>query len=153
MKPRLKSVTHVAARAGCAAFLLAAGIQAAQAQQAPYTQQQVANGQQAYNAHCSQCHAADLSGQSGPALAGPQFQSSLEFSKMSAKQLYDFISTQMPYDDPGSLKKDQYLDVLAYLLSKNDYPSDNTKLTEKNLSQVQLLPYPGGNGKHASKGD
>jgi mono/diheme cytochrome c family protein len=121
------------------------------AQNTGSTSQQVSSGQQIYNAHCSQCHGTDLKGQSGPALAGPQFKSSIEFSKMSAKQLFNFISTQMPYDNPGSLKKDQYLQVMAYLLSRNNYPAAKEKLTEDDLGKVRLLPYPSGGDARASK--
>jgi mono/diheme cytochrome c family protein len=149
----LRVIACVCARAGWVLGLLAVSAQASVAQHATYTQEQVTQGRQVYSAHCSRCHGADLKGQAGPALAGPAFKSSIEYSKMSAKQLFDFMSTQMPYDDPGSLHKNQYLDVLAYLLSKNNYPASHSKLTEKALGQVELLPYPVGNAKQASKGN
>jgi mono/diheme cytochrome c family protein len=139
-------------RTGLAAGFVAISALGSVAQHATYSQEQVAEGQQVFNAHCSQCHGADLQGQSGPALAGPQFKSSLEYSKMSAKQLFDFMSKQMPYNDPGSLSKDKYLEALAYILSKNNYPASHDKLTEKNLAEVELLPYPAGSQTQTSKG-
>jgi mono/diheme cytochrome c family protein len=117
-----------------------------------YTSAQSTVGRKNFNQSCSSCHGSDLQGQAGPALAGPAFAKSLQFSKMSASQLYGFISKQMPADDPGSLSEDQYLRVLAYILSKNGYPSGQTRLSKDTLSQVVLLPYPGSeSSSHARK--
>ena len=132
----------------CAVMLLpftASGALAAGA--GDYTSAQSVAGQKIFNHSCSTCHGADLQGQAGPALTGPAFAKSLKFSKMSASQLYGFISKQMPASDPGSLTKDQYLRVLAYILSKNGYPSGQTPLSKSTLSQVDLFPYPGSTGQ------
>lgn len=107
-----------------------------------YTDAQVQRGQQVYSAHCAKCHGAELQGQAGPALAGSAFKGSLEYSKMSAPQLFSFISSQMPNDDPGSLTKSQYIDVLAYILKKNGYPAGKTALSQTDLDRIKLLPYP-----------
>jgi len=115
-----------------------------------YTEAQTNKGAQIYSRFCSSCHGANLQGRAGPALAGQAFAKSLSFSKMSATQLYHFISSQMPANNPGSLSQDQYEKVLAYVLSKNGYPSGQTPLSEKTLSKVDLLPYPG-NGDQTSQ--
>jgi len=117
-----------------------------------YTSAQSMAGQKIFNRSCSMCHGSDLQGQAGPALAGPAFAKSLQFSKMSASQLYGFISKQMPANDPGSLTKDQYLQVLAYILSKNGYASGETPLSKDTVSKIDLLPYPSsGSNNQASK--
>jgi mono/diheme cytochrome c family protein len=108
-----------------------------------YTKAQAERGHQVYSSYCSECHAANLGGQSGPALAGQQFKESLEYSKMSAEQLFSFISSQMPYNQPGSLKQEQYINVLAYILKQNGYPEGKRPLTTTSLGRVKLLPYPG----------
>lgn len=110
-----------------------------------YSQSQASAGQQIYTQHCAACHGSQLQGGAGPALAGPKFADNLSYSKMTAKQLFDFIKSQMPNDAPGSLSDRQYLDVFAYILSKNGYPAGLTALSEKTLGQIKLLPYPGGN--------
>lgn len=66
----------------------------------------------------------------------------LRFSKITGPELFDFISTQMPYDAPGSLAKTQYQDALAYILSFNHYPAGPTPLTEGSVACVHMLPYP-----------
>jgi mono/diheme cytochrome c family protein len=117
-----------------------------------YTEAQTNKGAQIYSQFCSSCHGANLQGQAGPALAGQAFAKSLSFSKMSATQLYHFISSQMPANDPGSLSQDQYEKVLAYILSKNGYPSGQTPLSENTLSKVDLLPRPGNGGQTSLAG-
>ncbi len=94
----------------CGSFLalatLALAVPAAHAQQpGDYTQPQAQRGAQVFSHHCAECHGVNLQGQAGPALAGSAFKGSLEFSKMSATQLFHFISTQMPNNAPGSLKQ------------------------------------------------
>lgn len=131
---------------GLALILTAAGAGRLVAATGDYTQQQAAAGRQVFNQHCAQCHGDKLQGQAGPPLAGPKFESNLKYSKMSAKQMFDFIKTNMPHNAPGSLTKKQYLQALSYILSKNGYPQGSTPLSEKTLGQVKLLPYPGKHG-------
>lgn len=108
-----------------------------------YTAAQAAKGKTLYDANCASCHMADLSGGSGPALAGKKFASYLQFSKISASQLLSFISSQMPATDPGGLKQDQYNAILAYMLKYNKYPAGSQKLTTETAKSVKMLPYPG----------
>jgi PQQ-dependent dehydrogenase (methanol/ethanol family) len=56
----------------------------------------------------------------------------------TAAPLYDFISRQMPQNSPGSLSQQQYLDVTAYILSRNGFPSGNTPLNIASLGQVRM---------------
>ncbi|MGH7118390.1 MAG: c-type cytochrome [Acetobacteraceae bacterium] len=107
-----------------------------------YTTAQAAAGKTIYDAHCSVCHRADLSGEAGPPLAGKPFQSWLQLSKITGAELFDFISTQMPYNAPGSLAKTQYHDVFAYVLSVNRYPAGTTSLGAGSLACLDMLPYP-----------
>ena len=101
-----------------------------------YTAVQAERGGTVYAARCSQCHGATLQGQAGPALVGPQFRQA--YGSGSAAQPYDFISKQMPADKPGSLSQQNYLDVTAYILSKNGYAAGNTALTVATLNSVKL---------------
>lgn len=133
------------------AVLVVCPVLAASSSDGYYTDAQARQGRQVFKSNCAQCHGANLQGQAGPALAGKKFEDSLEYSKMSAKQLFSFMSSQMPYNDPGSLKKEQYIHVLAYILKKNGYPAGKTALSQSNLDRVKLLPYP--QGKHSKSTD
>lgn len=108
-----------------------------------YTQAQAGQGKTLYDANCASCHMTDLSGGAGPALVGKKFDSYLEFTKISASQLLSFISSQMPANDPGSLKQDQYNAIMAYIMKYNKYPAGSQKLTIETAKSVKMLPYPG----------
>jgi alcohol dehydrogenase (cytochrome c) len=80
---------------------------------APYTQQQVTAGAQAYAQSCASCHGAHLEGVSAPALTGASFAS----AHLNLAQIRTVVTTQMPLTAPGSLKPEQYADIMAFLLS------------------------------------
>ena len=101
-----------------------------------YTSAQALRGASVYAQYCGQCHGASLQGESGPALTGQTFQQA--YGAGTAAQLYDFISRQMPQNAPASLSQAQYLDVTAYVLSRNGLPSSNTPLNIASLSQVRM---------------
>ncbi|HET8986130.1 MAG TPA: hypothetical protein VFN03_10260, partial [Trueperaceae bacterium] len=42
--------------------------------------------------------------------------------------LFRFVSSNMPYDSPGSLAVDQYLDVVSFVLFSNGYPAGESPL-------------------------
>ena len=107
-----------------------------------YTVAQAAAGKVLFDQECASCHNTDLSGGAGPPLTGPQFATWLQFTKLSGIQLFDFITTQMPYNAPGSLTKAQYQDALAHILAVNHYPAGTTPLDANSVACVELLPYP-----------
>ena len=43
-------------------------------------------------------------------------------------ELFLFITTKMPKNEPGSLQPDEYADLVAYLLKMNDMPSGSEAL-------------------------
>ena len=105
------------------------------AQAAPaggYTQMQSTHGGTVYAANCTACHGANLKGQSGPPLIGAKFVKSYG-SNQPVSALYDFISKQMPYNSPGSLSRKDYLDVTAYVLSKNGFAPGSVALSPATL--------------------
>lgn len=117
--------------------VLAAGAISKAAPPGYYTPSQAAQGQTVYTSHCAQCHGTSLQGQSGPALIGTQFRRS--YASGTVGQLYDFISRQMPADKPGSLSQQDYLNVTAFILSKNGYPSGSVALGPTTIGQLKLV--------------
>jgi alcohol dehydrogenase (cytochrome c) len=88
--------------------------------QAPRSgQAQAEAGHALYDARCASCHAADLGGHEGPALAGPNFQ--LQWGQRTPQVLSAYIKTRMP---PAqiNLTDDQAGDLVAYILSANGVP-------------------------------
>jgi len=127
----------IAGLAAVAALLLAGTRPAAPAGPGHYTRAQAASGAAVYTATCQQCHGVNLQGQAGPGLVGAAF-SNYVGKHGTAASLEDFIAKQMPADKPGSLTQQQYLDVTAFLLSRNGYPAGDVPLTKSTLAQVAL---------------
>ena len=107
-----------------------------------YTSAQAARGASVYAQSCASCHGPSLQGEAGPPLIGQTVKTA--YGTGTAAQLYDFISRQMPQDAPGSLSQRQYLDVTAYILSRNGIPAGNRALGIGSLSQVRLSEMNGG---------
>jgi alcohol dehydrogenase (cytochrome c) len=126
-------------RLAAAAALLAAGVlragtlSDAQRVNTPglYTQAQANDGERVYAQRCQQCHGASLQGQSGGPLAGPTFQQ--HYASGTLARLYGFINKQMPADAPGTLSRDDYLAVTAFILAKNGAPAGSTPLSESTM--------------------
>ncbi len=53
--------------------------------------------------------------------------------------LSDLIQNTMPADNPGTLPKPDYLDVLAYLLKTNEIPSGKKPLTADSVAGTLLV--------------
>ena len=60
--------------------------------------------------------------------------------RQTAWQLYKSISSTMPESDPGGLEREVYADIVAYLLSVNEYQagSDELEPTEEALAAIPL---------------
>jgi mono/diheme cytochrome c family protein len=83
---------------------------------------QIAAGREVYTAECAQCHGEQGEGGSGPLLIGGNKRIA---SYQTTKRLYDYVSSTMPFDEPGSLTAEQYWNVIAYLLDANELlPAD-----------------------------
>lgn len=101
-----------------------------------YTDAQAQRGLEQYLRHCSVCHSASLEGNNeSPPLVG-RFMPDWKGSPLS--DLYDYISTAMPLDHPGSLDAGAYTDIVAYLLKANGFPSGPAELQQNNLQAIQF---------------
>lgn len=92
-----------------------------------YTEEQAKRGSLLYNQHCSACHGADLAGgDEVPALRGESFLAN--WKGLPLIELFERIRTSMPADNPGKLNRQQYADILAYVLKFDNYPAGSTEL-------------------------
>jgi mono/diheme cytochrome c family protein len=92
-----------------------------------YTADQAAQGKALFADKCATCHGADLNGaEMAPPLVGPTFLG--DWVGQSADDLFTRIHTTMPANDPGSLSNAQVTQVLAYILSANQFPAGSTAL-------------------------
>ena len=91
-----------------------------------FTEAQAKRGQAAYAASCASCHGDTLHGADGPALVGPMFIANWNGSTVG--DLVDRTRSTMPDDNPGTLTREQYTDVITYVLSANRYPAGKAEL-------------------------
>jgi len=89
---------------------------------------QVAHGKELYGNACAKCHGADLEGNTAPALSGPSF-APLSHSHLTIGGVFGYMATNMPADQPGKLKDEDYADLMAFLLASNGYVAGKNKLT------------------------
>ncbi len=85
------------------------------------TDAQVKRGADVYSAQCAACHDAQLAGSgTAPALAGTDFAANWKDENLGS--LFERIRATMPADNPGSLKRDQVADLVAFIMNFNKYP-------------------------------
>ena len=102
-----------------------------------YTQQQASRGQEAYVAHCAECHHATLRGTGhGLPLTGPAF--TARWEHRSIAELFETTSMLMPAGAPGSLRRQVNEDLVAYVLSANGAPAGDAPLSADNSLQIGL---------------
>jgi mono/diheme cytochrome c family protein len=96
-----------------------------------YSSAQADRGRARYAEACQSCHPASQ-------FRGADFE--WRWRRQTAWELFDDISRRMPEDRPGALPADTYADIVAYLLSLNDYPAGDAELapTREALAAIPL---------------
>jgi len=95
-----------------------------------YTADQAEQGHVLYTKQCALCHdAAQQSAGQIPPLTGDTFLQN--WNGQTVADLYGKIQTTMPSTHPGSLKPDEVAQLVAYILSLNNYPAGKTPLPTK----------------------
>jgi len=90
-----------------------------------YTEGQAARGQTVFTAFCASCHSAsEFNGDT--------------FLGAWALDLFSTIQTKMPMDNPGSLKPEEYVDVMAFFFRGNAFPAGKDELTT-DREQLKLI--------------
>ncbi len=95
-----------------------------------YQADQADAGKALYLKSCATgCHNQNLTGAGPtPSLAGPDFLA--RWSGLSVGELYKRVRTTMPKTNPGSLADNDYLSIIAYLLSANGFRPGAQALTD-----------------------
>ena len=106
-----------------------------------YTSGQASRGKLVYFEICAECHGEDLAGdvETRP-LAGADFV--VNWKGGTLFTLFERIRTTMPADSPGLLKRQEYTDVLAFILQANKYPEGKDELSSRSedLRSIQFEP-------------
>jgi mono/diheme cytochrome c family protein len=93
-----------------------------------YSTDQAKRGQERYNAQCASCHGQALEGgESAPPLAGGEFLAN--WGGLTVGELFDRTRSTMPQSKPGSLTREANAEVLAYVLSANQFPAGKADMS------------------------
>jgi mono/diheme cytochrome c family protein len=99
-----------------------------------YTAEQAKRGETAYRTACAKCHGDTLAGgEAAPPLTGGEFQAN--WNGLTMGDLFERLRLSMPADRPGTLTSAQNADILAYMLTVNQFPAGKKELER----QAELL--------------
>jgi mono/diheme cytochrome c family protein len=101
------------------------------AREGVYTAAQADRGAGVFTGICQSCHTTSQ-------FSGADFE--LNWKGRTVRDLVRLIRTTMPYENPGSLSRREYIDVVAYLLKLNEYPAGGEELDtdEEALRRIRL---------------
>ena len=105
-----------------------------------YTDDQARRGETQYTRNCQSCHGTDLSGNpvdEVPSLAWEGFLT--RWNNRTIKDLFETAKRSMPKDNPGGLNTRAYVDVVAYLLQANKFPSGSRDLSLNTDALAQIV--------------
>lgn len=107
---------------------------------------QIEFGAALFAEYCASCHGADAKGtDNAPALVGPDALPlrapegrSRDLPFHTAGDVFRFMSTAMPANDPGSLSAEQYAAILTFALHANGVEVSEMPLNEAQADQITL---------------
>ncbi len=108
-----------------------------------YSAAQAERGLGVYRTSCESCHAKSE-------YTGDKFR--VAWVSRTVYDIFDVIRSQMPEDNPGSLERQEYIDVVAYIFSLNAYPTGTGDLPTEDdgLKKLRIDNPPGGTGSSSS---
>lgn len=95
-----------------------------------YTSVQADRGEASFQQNCAGCHGTGE-------FSGSAFMNT--WVGQPVFQLYAQIASTMPYDAPGTLSREVYTDILAYMLSLNDLTAGDKELPSDPSGQRAIL--------------
>ena len=94
-----------------------------------YTLEDAAYGKEMYVGLCASCHQA-------VSHTGPAFRK--KWTGRPLSELYNFMRTQMPKNDPVTLADEDYAALLSYMLQMNQMPAGRTSLSTDTLELAKI---------------
>ncbi len=114
-----------------------------------FTEAQAERGQTVYSGACSSCHGRRLNGapddpdmRSTSPLARARFLRVWEGRSLAT--LFEYTRATMPESNPGSLTNDEFVDVIAYMLSVGGMPvgDDELRPDPRSLARIVIQQQP-----------
>jgi cytochrome c553 len=98
-------------------------------QRGVFTAEQAQRGSQSFQGACQDCHEPEEFSD-GAYMDG--------WSGQRAGDMIDQIRSTMPQDNPGSLKRKDYVDIAAYLFQLNALPTGDTEMDADNAKKILI---------------
>ena len=111
------------------ALALSAQDEATSVQSGVYSQEQADRGEQLFGEACLVCHQPEEFADGGY-MDG--------WSGMSVNDMVEFIRSTMPEDNPGRLKRQEYIDIVAFLFQQNGLPAGETERVREELRKIHI---------------
>jgi quinoprotein glucose dehydrogenase len=93
-----------------------------------YSDAQAVRGKAAYQQECASCHLDTLGGADmAPGLVGEAFLKT--WNDLTVGELFERVRISMPQDKPAALPRQQYTDIVAYMLQVNHFPVGENELS------------------------
>ncbi len=102
-----------------------------------YTSPQASRGDGLFRDNCVSCH-------SSSEFMGSSFQR--RWRNPAVGDIYEFVLYSMPDDNPGGLPEQTYADIVAYMLSMNDFPSGDAELPTSLDALMEMKMFTGAGG-------
>ena len=109
-----------------------------------YSDAQALRGRFLYEGACSYCHGTRLDGaaddpdqRASPPLARAKFLR--DWDGRSLALLFELSKSTMPADNPGSLSDEEYVDIIAYMLSVSRAPTGQEELRSTTQSLASIV--------------
>ena len=96
---------------------------------------QAARGRAVHTNICNTCHGVGGAASSTVFVGAPFW---ARWGEDGLQTFFDTIRNTMPGDSPGSLSDQEYLDVVAYILSMNGVPAGDRELTQDRVAAVRV---------------
>lgn len=95
-----------------------------------YTAAQAERGKAVYTSVCAECHELED-------FTHPDFRA--DWNGVSLFEFFENIRTTMPDENPGTLLREQYVDVVTYVLQLNELPEGPAEFTGDSASASSVL--------------
>jgi mono/diheme cytochrome c family protein len=114
-----------------------------------FTEAQAKRGQTVFVETCAHCHGNALEGgEEAPPLVGAAFIANWNGSTVG--DLVERTRRSMPDGNPGTLSREQYTDVITFVLSSNRYPAGKAELPleseKQKLIKIEAIKEAGPSG-------
>ena len=104
-----------------------------------YTDAQADRATGVFSQTCERCHT--LTSQGTRPLSGDKFWEG--YTQKTVGDLLNFVKTNMPNGQGGSLPAPTYNDLVALILKSNGFPAGKTEVTPETVANVQIIPKDG----------